>query len=200
MYDYINRIFPAEILSKIGNDSRAFDTKKLGVIVNAEVYTPANRFVKETLFLNKNKFITKDEFERSVTSSSEINVYDFEGKYITLALVDQHIHGGYGIDFNNANEQEIRNFLRKIKQWGQGDILATFVPGKIDELNRQIEIINGIIKNPQNGEARIAGINLEGPFLSPQKAGIHPPSNLMLPTIKLNLENKRRIIYESTTN
>ena len=120
-----------------------------------------------------------------------------QDKYITPALVDQHIHGGYGIDFNNASEEEIRNFLREIKKWGQGDILATFVPGKVDELNSQMEIIRNIINNPLKGEARIAGINLEGPFLSPKKAGIHPPENLMLPTVenlkKLNLENVKMI-------
>ena len=67
----------------------------------------------------------------------------------------------------------------------------------MDELNSQMEIIRNIINNPLKGEARIAGINLEGPFLSPKKAGIHPPENLMLPTVenlkKLNLENVKMI-------
>ena len=185
----INRVSAVDVLSKPG--------KTPGIIMNAEVFTPALNFVKKTLFFNKDRFLTKDEFQKSVNKDSEINVYDMQDKYITPALVDQHIHGGYGIDFNNASEEEIRNFLREIKKWGQGDILATFVPGKVDELNSQMEIIRNIINNPLKGEARIAGINLEGPFLSPKKAGIHPPENLMLPTVenlkKLNLENVKMI-------
>ena len=108
----INRVSAVDVLSKPG---KGFSIKTPGIIMNAEVFTPALNFVKKTLFFNKDRFLTKDEFQKSVNKDSEINVYDMQDKYITPALVDQHIHGGYGIDFNNASEEEIRNFLREIK-------------------------------------------------------------------------------------
>lgn len=193
----INRLTLADILLKPVKDSKNFDISAAGVILNAEIYNAANKFVKTTLFFNRGKILSKDEFIRTVQENKDVNVYDFDGKYVTPALVDQHIHGGYGIDFNNADEQEIRNFLKEIKKWGHGDILATLVPGTIEKLNSQMDIIRNIIKNPLRGETRIAGINLEGPFFSPKKAGIHPPEILMTPTVenlkKLDLENVKMI-------
>lgn len=193
----ISKLNLSDILSARPRNSGSFNLKGAGAILNAEIYSTGEKFLKETLFFNNGKFLSRDEFQKSVTNLSDIKVFDLKDKYITPALVDQHIHGGYGIDFNNADEVQIRNFLKEVKKWGHGDILATLVPGTIEKLNKQMDIIRKIIAMPLKGEARIAGINLEGPFFSPEKAGIHPPKILQTPTVenlkKLNLKDVKMI-------
>ncbi len=171
---------------------------KPGVLLGADVYNPsAGKFIKKTLFFNNGKLLSKDQFERIASRCSDINVYDAENKYVTSAILDQHIHGGYGVDFNKATESQIRDFLQKIKKWGHSDILATLVPDTIERLNSQMDILRKIINNPDRSATKILGINLEGPFFSPAKAGIHPPKILLKPSVenlkKLNLEDVRMI-------
>ena len=60
-----------------------------------------------------------------------------------------------------------------------------------------MDVIREIISNPKNDETKISGINLEGPFFSPKKAGIHSPKILLTPTIKnlekFNLDNVKML-------
>ena len=160
--------------------------------INGEVYLPDKGFKKENLFFNNGKVLTQDVFEKQASCADNVEVYDLQDKLVTPALVDQHIHGGYGMDFNTANEEEMRTFLRETKKMGQGAVLATFVSDSIGNLNKQMDIVREIMKNPKEDETEILGINLEGPFLSLEKSGIHAKEIILPPTLenvkKLNLD------------
>lgn len=194
----VNKISLSDaILSKSSLNKKFKDLTASGAIINAEIFSSGNKFSKQTLFFNKKRILSQDEFLHEVKDMSQIQVFDFSDKLITPALVDQHIHGGFGIDFNNADESQMRNFLKRIKNFAQGSILATLVPGTIQKLNMQMDIIRNIIRFPDQGASKILGINLEGPFFSPKNAGIHPPEILLKPTVdnlkKLNLEDVKML-------
>jgi len=173
-------------------DLRNSNLKGYKALINGEVYRGEQGFKKENLFFNNGRLLTQDVFEKTAKSTDEVEIIDLKNKLVTPALVDQHIHGGYGMDFNTANEEEMRNFLRETKKMGQGAVLATFVSDTIDNLNKQMDIVRNIMANPKNDETEILGINLEGPFLSKKKSGIHAQEVIMKPTVdnlkKLNLE------------
>lgn len=168
---------------------------------------PKSLFLKNGLIYQDGTFkkanvILKDRKIASITNHGvdnveQFDIIDLKGNYLTPSLVDQHIHGGLGFDFNEANESQMRAMLRKMKQFGCGAILATFIPATAEVLNRQIDIIKNIMKKPNCDETTIAGIHLEGPFINPQKAGIHPPHTLMLPTLenlnKINLNDVKMV-------
>ena len=168
-------------------DLRNSNLKGYKALINGEVYKGEQGFKKENLFFNNGRLLTQDVFEKTAKSSDEVEIIDLKNKLVTPALVDQHIHGGYGMDFNKANEEEMRNFLRETKKMGQGAVLATFVSDSIDNLNKQMDIVREIMKNPKKDETEILGINLEGPFLSKHKSGIHDQSIILKPTVQ-NLE------------
>ena len=167
--------------------------------LNGNIYSN-NAFKKETLYFYKNKQLNRDLFLKSTEENNSnknnnkqnAQIIDLKGHYITPTLIDQHIHGGFGIDFNSSDEEQIRSLLKKAKKLGHGGILATLTPDSIEKLNSQMNIIRNIMKNPNSNEALILGINLEGPFFNPKKAGIHSPNILLKPTIdnvnQLNLD------------
>lgn len=169
------------------------------IFINGNIYSN-NAFKKETLYFYKNKQLNRDLFLKSTeennsnknNNNQNAQIIDLKGHYITPTLIDQHIHGGFGIDFNSSNEEQIRSLLKKAKKLGNGGILATLIPDSIEKLNSQMNIIRNIMKNPNSNEALILGINLEGPFFNPKKAGIHSPNILLKPTIdnvnQLNLD------------
>ena len=161
-------------------------SKKPMLLENAMIYQDG-MFKKMNLFLKDGKIVDLTKFNPDNTT--QFDIVDLQGNYLTPSLVDQHVHGGLGYDFNTANESQMRAMLRKMKEFGCGAILATFIPGRADVLNRQIDIIKNIMDDPKDDETKIAGIHLEGPFINPLKSGIHPLRTMM----PLTLENAKKI-------
>ncbi len=194
----MNSISLNDVLSKTARNSfRNFKLKGLNVIKNAKVYDKHGVFANKTLFFSDNMSLSSDTFIKSVSNLEDVNVFDCKNNYITPTMIDQHIHGKDGIDFNKNSEAEIRSLLVELKALGHGEILASLTPDKINNLNLQMDVIRRIIKNPKSNETRISGINLEGPFFSPEKRGIHSEDMLIKPTVdeikKLNLDDVKLV-------
>ncbi len=197
------KVSKAASFADILRNSRYFKLSEMdslkgpNVFIRGKIYQDGEFLDNNVLYMYDGKILPYDRFEKSVGKSEAIRLIDLDKNYITPSLLDQHIHGGYGIDFNNANESEIRDLLLNLKKHGHSGILATFVPDKIEKLNRQMDIVRKIMKKPDKDATRIIGINLEGPFLNPKKAGIHPPEILLKPTVKnlekLNLDDVKMI-------
>ncbi|MDD3593049.1 MAG: N-acetylglucosamine-6-phosphate deacetylase [Candidatus Gastranaerophilales bacterium] len=112
-------------------------------------------------------------------------VFDCQGLTLMPGLIDRHLHGGYGCDFNTASQEAIGHLLEKLPYHGVTAILPTVMTDSIENINRQLDII----KNVKSQGAEILGVHLEGPFLNPLYKGIHPEKYLLKPTV----ENLRKI-------
>lgn len=105
----------------------------------------------------------------------------------TDALVEQHIHGGFGIDFSLCTAEDVIEFSKKILKYGICAFFPTLATDTPDNLKKQIEQIKlAMSLQEQSVEpmAKIAGIHLEACFLNPQKKGIHDDSQLLCPSIE----------------
>lgn len=91
----------------------------------------------------------------------------------TKLLIEQHIHGCFGINFNTASVDEIILLTKKIFEYGIGGIFPTIVTDSIENTKRAIENIKEASMKQKSGMAKILGIHLEGIFLNPIKRGIH---------------------------
>ena len=101
----------------------------------------------------------------------------------TKLLIEQHIHGAYGIDFNKAGVDEIVDLTFKIRKEGIGGIYPTLVTDNIENIKRQINNIKHAADKQSNDCAKIFGIHLEGIFINPEKKGIHNPAHFLEPTL-----------------
>lgn len=106
-------------------------------------------------------------------------------------LIDNHIHGSFGVNFNFANYDEIRFVLAELYKKNIKGICPTLVGDSDNEIYNQLRLFKKIkeeqIKNP-NSEALILGVHLEGTFLSPNKSGIQDSSVFKMGTIE-NFKN-----------
>lgn len=59
----------------------------------------------------------------------------------TKLLIDQHIHGAYGVDFNKAAAEDILYLSKELLQNGIGGYFPTLVTDNIMNIKHQIEVI-----------------------------------------------------------
>lgn len=105
------------------------------------------------------------------------------------AIIETHIHGAYGVNFNNAGANEIISLAKILPKHGVSAFLPTLHSDSVDNLKTQIAQIKLAQKNLTVGCAKIIGVHLEGPFINPEKCGIHDKNTILSP----NIENYKLI-------
>lgn len=151
--------------------------------IGGDVFMPSCKIAKHDLLFKDKKLIAIDDFNENLVQD-KINYILLDNETIAPAILDEHIHGGYGVSFHDSSEKEIRGLLKNFADKGIGGVIATTLPGSAEQIRNQIKVLNNIIKNPDEGAAKIYGIHLEGPFLSKEKRGIHSIKDLIPPTIE----------------
>lgn len=114
------------------------------------------------------------------------NIKDIGGAYIMPVFIDTHIHGfgGHGTDIFDAEEMlYMSDFLAKA---GVGAFMPTIYPNTPEVMLKNIKALTPLIG--QEKGAKIIGLHLEGPFISPKKLGVMKPEAAAKPDIKLMQE------------
>lgn len=105
----------------------------------------------------------------------------------TNALIEQHIHGGFGIDFATCNTEDFIKFAKEITKYGVCGFFPTLATDTVENLKTQCDkikeamLFQSSIETPMT---KILGIHLEACFLNPQKKGIHNEQQLLKPTVE----------------
>ncbi len=93
-------------------------------------------------------------------------------------FVDMHCHGGGGKYFSAQTPGEIEQAISTHRIHGTTTSLASLVSEPIEDLKAQIQRLRPFV---DNGD--LAGIHLEGPYLSSARCGAHDPKLLRSPKI-----------------
>ncbi|BCW07135.1 MULTISPECIES: amidohydrolase family protein [Micrococcaceae] len=102
------------------------------------------------------------------------------GHFIFPGLVDVHCHGGNGGDFPGGEEASARKAVDFLHRSGTTTFLASMVTAPREDLLRGIELYVKLVD-----EGLVAGIHLEGPFLSHARCGAQNPDYLLEPDLDL---------------
>ena len=101
-----------------------------------------------------------------------------------MKIIDIHIHGGLGVNFNSSDKEEIKKLLKELYNRGIVAICPTLVGDSIENLKKRFELFREIKSKQDNNESKVIGLHLEGTFLNPNKPGIQDKNVFLLPTVE----------------
>jgi N-acetylglucosamine-6-phosphate deacetylase len=112
---------------------------------------------------------------------------DFGDNVLAPGYVDIHIHGAAGHDVMQASPAELAQVQRMLARHGVTSYCPTTVTAPMDPTLRALERLANAIEAAKAvpGQAQPIGIHIEGPFLSETRCGVHPPADLMQPSLAM---------------
>lgn len=101
---------------------------------------------------------------------------DLGGCWLVPGFVDVHCHGGGGASFTAADPDQARRAVAAHRAHGTTTSMASLVSAHPRDLAAQVRVLADLVH-----EGLLAGVHLEGPFLSEQRCGAHDPALLRCP-------------------
>lgn len=145
-------------------------------LVNGRVMTPHQTQEEATVIVEGERIVA---IRPGHDSPQEATLIDASGCAIAPGFIDVHVHGGAGYDTMDATPQALRRMAEFFAAHGVTSFLPTTVAAGQAALLAAIENAAKCQRNYQGG-ARILGIHLEGPYLSPAHPGAQPIQHIRL--------------------
>ncbi len=106
---------------------------------------------------------------------------DAKGAYVTAGFVDIHTHGGYGADFMDADSVAFETGLRFHLDNGTTTVVPTSCTAPKQSIVRFLDFARKYCTKEHSVPTKIAGVHLEGPFLSVRNRGAQKLEELASP-------------------
>ncbi|MDD3537222.1 MAG: N-acetylglucosamine-6-phosphate deacetylase [Eubacteriales bacterium] len=113
----------------------------------------------------------ENEFSRRY-ASSDVEIIDAGGRYVSPGFIDIHVHGSSGNDAMDARVQALREMSSALARSGVTGFLPTTISMGWGHISRALDSIREGKTQISTGAA-ILGAHLEGPFISPRYTGAH---------------------------
>jgi N-acetylglucosamine-6-phosphate deacetylase len=112
--------------------------------------------------------------------SSAMQVYELPGEiWLAPGFIDVQVNGGGDVLFNDAPTTEnIRKIAAAHRRFGTTALLPTLISDSPEKMQSALAAVDAL----SDGEDGVLGIHLEGPFLSPEKSGVHDCRFIRRPT------------------
>lgn len=108
--------------------------------------------------------------------------FDLTGKTLLPGLIDTHLHGAVGCDFMDGTPEAFDAICRAHAAGGTTALLATTVTETIPGIAAVLRSTRQAMLDQDPRGARILGAHIEGPFLSPERPGVHDIAKMLPPT------------------
>ena len=108
----------------------------------------------------------------------QLPAVDLRGQWVLPGFVDVHVHGGGGASFTEGTSDQARQAAAFHRGQGSTTVLASLVTAPLAELEARAGLLAGLAD-----DGVIAGLHLEGPFLSPARRGAQDPRHMIAPDV-----------------
>jgi N-acetylglucosamine-6-phosphate deacetylase len=105
-------------------------------------------------------------------------VTDLNGAWLLPGFVDMHVHGGGGTSFTEGPADDARRAVEFHRGHGSTTIVASLVTAPLADVEVRTAMLAGLAR-----EGVIAGLHLEGPFLSAARCGAQDPRHMIAPDV-----------------
>jgi N-acetylglucosamine-6-phosphate deacetylase len=159
------------------------------VFTASKLYTPTEEIQRPLLVVEDGRITELSSLAGKPSPAGPVT--DFGDAVLAPGYVDIHIHGGAGIDLMRAPAADLPRLGKFLSTHGVTGYFPTTVAASMDSICSALERLADAIEAMADvaAGARPLGIHLEGPYLSHKRRGVHPPENLVEPT----LENFERL-------
>lgn len=141
------------------------------IIKNGLVFQEDGSYQKEDIYIENHKIVS------SLSEVTDQTVIDATGLKVIPGLIEIHSHGAFGHDFSDADVEGLNIILQYEKSHGITSYCPTSMTLGIDTLQDVFGTASQV--KPDPSKATIVGINMEGPFLDPEKKGAHDGSYIV---------------------
>jgi N-acetylglucosamine-6-phosphate deacetylase len=101
-----------------------------------------------------------------------------DGAWLVPGFIDVQVNGGGDVLFNDDPTPDgIRAIAAAHRRYGTTALLPTLITDAPDTMRSALEAVEALVDK----EPSILGIHLEGPFLSPQRPGVHAVRHIRTP-------------------
>lgn len=148
----------------------------------------ARRVLLPEGFAENRTILVEDGFIRGIIPAVK---GDIECDTAVPGLIDPHLHGGFGADVMHSGPEALLDWLRFLQRNGNTQILAGVYTCPVSVMRAALENVRAVMRMQAEGAggARLAGVHLEGPFISPKAPGAMLTDCILAPTA----ENWRRV-------
>src|SRR6201987_2742169 len=158
------------------------------VIQAREMFTPLERVERPLLFIEDGA-VTRIASSAECEIPRSARVVDLGDSTLAPGFIDMLIHGGAGHDVMEGSADALPAVEKLLCQHGVTAYFPTTVTAPLDQTLAALERLADAIEKTReaggDGRAKPAGIHLEGPFISHLRPGVHPPADLLPPTMEI---------------
>jgi N-acetylglucosamine-6-phosphate deacetylase len=101
---------------------------------------------------------------------------DLSGRWLVPGFVDQHVHGGGGASYPSGDPGEARGAAAFHRRHGTTTTVASLVSAAPAALEAALRSLAPLVR-----AGELAGVHLEGPYISAARRGAHDPFALRAP-------------------
>lgn len=144
--------------------------EKYCIFTEEKKFTIASVEVKEGRFsaIHKEKELSEEE------------AFSCPEDFLLPGLIDIHFHGCLGEDFCDGTREAMQTLAKYEAEHGITVICPATLTLAVEDLEKMLSLAKEYHEEGLKiGEARLLGINMEGPFISPVKKGAQNPNYIL---------------------
>jgi len=157
------------------------------IIKNGLIFTKENIFKKGNIEIENGRikaivfddslspgiFAESNDCDNNATTNacSSPEVFDATDCYVIPGLIDLHLHGAMGCDLCDASVSSIETIAKYELSQGVTTICPATMSLPLKDIKTIIASVEKYNSNTAENTADVIGINMEGPYINPEKCG-----------------------------